>query len=419
MQAVRAFHIIHHRTKLYTHFQMSANESPMFGGQGTMDPNAMNNNLDFSSFFDNLTPNMTAPTGNTPGAWGMDQFVDFPNYNTTTTGGFPFPQQSQENNPFGITPHATNSFTAMNTAMNPANMMALQSANGLSAQTADPNTLMESSNTSSTGYSTRQATGSSQKRPMDSIEGSLDSPPKKVRKQRKKRSKEMTEAEANEKRQKFLDRNKVAAHKCRQRKKEWTDNLQNRSQHILFLNEALKMEVNSAYAEIAQLKMMVERVHQAPATSHKCNPERLARTEQKWQKFRAEEKTGFVESCSRNLAVQKAHRDRAGSSEQTGEDMSRHTSQQSHQSQQSSHSNQSSGFGRSERHDSGVSVNSPNSPEDAAKNLGTPKMNIDEGIDVSNNPNFFVGHTQVMPNQRLGGPIDLNDPLVYLNNMAH
>lgn len=375
-----------------------------------MDPNAMNShlNLDFSQFFDNLTPNLSAPTGNTPGNWQMDNLFDYPSYNTTTTGGFPFPQQSQQNNaPFGIAPQVTNSFTAMN----PANFMALQSANAFPAQTANPNTLTDSSNS---GYSTRQSTGSSQKKPLDSIELSPESPPaKKPRKQRKKRSKEMTEEQANDKRQKFLDRNKVAAHKCRQRKKEWTDNLQHKSQMMMYVNESLKREVNDAVAEMEQLKMLVQSIHKAPAPAHTCNPQQYAKMEQKWQKFSEDEKTLFMESCNRNLAAQKAVR--AGTSEHSGEDMSRGTSMQSHQSYQSA---RSSGFGRSERNDSGISVNSQaNSPENAAKNLDTPKINVvDEGIDVSNRS--FFSQPQMMPNQRLGGPIDLHDPMTYLNNMA-
>jgi hypothetical protein len=395
-----------------------AADSPMFGGQGTIDPNDTMNNVDFGSFFDNLTP-MVAPTaGNTPGTWVMDQFLDYPNYNTAS--GFPFPQQ---NPPFGIGPQATNSFTAMN----PGNIMALQQANGqqVPAQTANPSTLMDNSNTGNTGYSTRQATGSTQTKSTGDTEASPEAPAKKPRKQRKKRSKQMSEAEANEKRQKFLDRNKVAAHKCRQRKKEWTDNLQTKSQMYQLTNDMLRQQVTEGLAEIAHLKMMVSGIHTAPRPLHTCAPQEYAKMEHKWQKFLADEKIQFAETAQRHLAAKRAARndDTFEFSEQAGEDMSRRTSMQSHQSHQShrsnrsNHSIQSSGFGPSggsERNDSGVEVNTP---EDAIKSLGTPKnLNIDEGIDLGNGQNLY-GH--MMPNPRVNGPIDLNDPMVYINNMAH
>lgn len=56
------------------------------------------------------------------------------------------------------------------------------------------------------------------------------------------------------KRSKFLERNRVAASKCRQKKKEWTQNLENRARELQRANSALRMEVDSCRQEILFLK---------------------------------------------------------------------------------------------------------------------------------------------------------------------
>ena len=56
------------------------------------------------------------------------------------------------------------------------------------------------------------------------------------------------------KRSKFLERNRVAASKCRQKKKEWTQNLENRARELQKNNNSLRMMVESLRQEILFLK---------------------------------------------------------------------------------------------------------------------------------------------------------------------
>ena len=56
------------------------------------------------------------------------------------------------------------------------------------------------------------------------------------------------------KRSKFLERNRVAASKCRQKKKEWTQNLENRARELQKDNTQLRMVVESCKQEILFLK---------------------------------------------------------------------------------------------------------------------------------------------------------------------
>ena len=56
------------------------------------------------------------------------------------------------------------------------------------------------------------------------------------------------------KRSKFLERNRVAASKCRQKKKEWTQNLENKARELQKNNSSLRLMVDSLRQEIIFLK---------------------------------------------------------------------------------------------------------------------------------------------------------------------
>ena len=56
------------------------------------------------------------------------------------------------------------------------------------------------------------------------------------------------------KRSKFLERNRVAASKCRQKKKEWTQNLENRARELQKNNNMLRMDLESLRQETLFLK---------------------------------------------------------------------------------------------------------------------------------------------------------------------
>lgn len=86
---------------------------------------------------------------------------------------------------------------------------------------------------------------------------SKDAPPKRSRKYG--RSIDSSNGQAPSgveevRRSKFLERNRIAASKCRQKKKEWTQNLENRARELAKENQSLRMMVESLRDEMLFLK---------------------------------------------------------------------------------------------------------------------------------------------------------------------
>ena len=94
------------------------------------------------------------------------------------------------------------------------------------------------------------------KRSSTNHDSTNNSPPKRPRKYASRRSNNVTEPTKPEdvKRSKFLERNRVAASKCRQKKKEWTQNLENRARELQKNNTQLRMVVDSCRQEVLFLK---------------------------------------------------------------------------------------------------------------------------------------------------------------------
>ncbi|CAO3699520.1 hypothetical protein CU097_003369 [Rhizopus azygosporus] len=63
--------------------------------------------------------------------------------------------------------------------------------------------------------------------------------------------------DCEEKRREFLERNRIAALKCRQRKKQWLANLQARVDFLIQDNEHLELETNELKKEIMTLKQLL------------------------------------------------------------------------------------------------------------------------------------------------------------------
>lgn len=61
------------------------------------------------------------------------------------------------------------------------------------------------------------------------------------------------------KRSRFLERNRLAASKCRQKKKNWVENLEARARELLAFNKALNLEVASLKHEVLQMKVEIAR----------------------------------------------------------------------------------------------------------------------------------------------------------------
>ena len=94
------------------------------------------------------------------------------------------------------------------------------------------------------------------KRASTKNDSSSQSPPKRTRKYASRGSNNTNEPTKPEdvKRSKFLERNRVAASKCRQKKKEWTQNLENRARELQKNNSQLRMVVESCRQEVLFLK---------------------------------------------------------------------------------------------------------------------------------------------------------------------
>ncbi|KAI8885418.1 hypothetical protein K501DRAFT_163890, partial [Backusella circina FSU 941] len=61
----------------------------------------------------------------------------------------------------------------------------------------------------------------------------------------------------DEKRKNFLERNRQAALKCRQRKKQWLNNLQTRVEFLSNDNEQLQIQVNLMREEAINLRNLL------------------------------------------------------------------------------------------------------------------------------------------------------------------
>jgi hypothetical protein len=58
----------------------------------------------------------------------------------------------------------------------------------------------------------------------------------------------------DEKRRKFLERNRIAASKCRQKKKAWVQDLEKKSNEVSITNRNLKLIVNQLRDQVAVLR---------------------------------------------------------------------------------------------------------------------------------------------------------------------
>lgn len=94
------------------------------------------------------------------------------------------------------------------------------------------------------------------KRKRNSNDSANQASPKRTRKYASRRSNNTNDPTKPEdaKRSKFLERNRVAASKCRQKKKEWTQNLENRARELQKNNNQLRMVVESCRQEVLFLK---------------------------------------------------------------------------------------------------------------------------------------------------------------------
>lgn len=72
-----------------------------------------------------------------------------------------------------------------------------------------------------------------------------------------KRARKSPEEDPDERRRKFLERNRAAAARCRQKRKVWINSLEKRAEDFQSTNGKLQQEVTSLRSEVAQLKSLL------------------------------------------------------------------------------------------------------------------------------------------------------------------
>lgn len=81
-----------------------------------------------------------------------------------------------------------------------------------------------------------------------------------------KRPKRSGEDDPDERRRKFLERNRAAAARCRQKRKQWITNLEKKAEELQNTNSRLQSEVNLLRTEVAQLKSLLLAHKDCPIT---------------------------------------------------------------------------------------------------------------------------------------------------------
>merc|ERR1712062_355557 len=75
------------------------------------------------------------------------------------------------------------------------------------------------------------------------------------------------ECSPEEKRQRFLERNRAAASRCRQKRKQWVTQLESKSHDLMHTNNMLVDEINALRREVAQLKALLVAHKDCPVTA--------------------------------------------------------------------------------------------------------------------------------------------------------
>jgi hypothetical protein len=76
----------------------------------------------------------------------------------------------------------------------------------------------------------------------------------------------LTEEDPDERRRKFLERNRAAAARCRYKRKAWINGLERKSDDLAVTNQKLASEITLLRTEIAQLKSLLLAHKSCPVT---------------------------------------------------------------------------------------------------------------------------------------------------------
>jgi len=88
-------------------------------------------------------------------------------------------------------------------------------------------------------------------------EDSVTTPPKNSRQRKRKRKRQLTPAEEQAKRTKFLERNRLAANKCRRKKKRQADHLKEKKTTLEAENKLLKLQLGETRDEVNTLQNII------------------------------------------------------------------------------------------------------------------------------------------------------------------
>ncbi|GLD74803.1 cyclic AMP-responsive element-binding protein 5-like isoform X1, partial [Lates japonicus] len=81
------------------------------------------------------------------------------------------------------------------------------------------------------------------------------------------RRRRTAEQDPDERRQKFLERNRAAATRCRQKRKLWVSSLEKKAEELTHTNLQLQNEVTSLRSEVGQLKQILLTHKDCPVTA--------------------------------------------------------------------------------------------------------------------------------------------------------
>jgi len=112
-------------------------------------------------------------------------------------------------------------------------------------------------------YSNKKTKTSAASPPAGKIEGDDSDSDEKLKQEEATGKQKMTD---EEKRKNFLERNRVAALKCRQRKKQWLANLQNKVEIYSAENDQLTAQITALREEIVNLKTLLLAHKDCPVT---------------------------------------------------------------------------------------------------------------------------------------------------------
>lgn len=87
----------------------------------------------------------------------------------------------------------------------------------------------------------------------------------------RRRGRRPDDEEPEVKRQRFLERNRAAASRCRAKKKIWVDNLEKKAKELETMNQTLQQEVLMLRSEVQQLKSILIAHKDCPLIVHQTS----------------------------------------------------------------------------------------------------------------------------------------------------